>query len=82
MQEIKTRIGVNGRLVIPAAYRAAMGLRAGDEVVLRLRDGELHVMSRRVAVKRLQELVRQHVPASQLLSEELSADRRAEAARE
>ncbi len=35
MQDTKTRLGENGRLVIPAPYRKALGLQTGDEVVLR-----------------------------------------------
>lgn len=82
LQDTKTRLGENGRLVIPAPYRKALGLQTGDEVVLRLVDGELHVISRRVAIKRVQDLVRSRGGEGRLLSEELLAERRAEAARE
>jgi len=82
MQETITRMGTNGRLVIPAPLREALGLTAGDEVVLRVTDGELRLLSRAAAIERFQDLVRARVPADRLLSEELIAERRAEAARE
>lgn len=75
-------MGTNGRLVIPAPLREALGLTAGDEVVLRVTDGELRLLSRAAAIERFQDLVRARVPADRLLSEELIAERRAEAARE
>jgi len=31
----------NGRIVIPASYRTALGIKAGDEVILRMEDNEL-----------------------------------------
>ena len=82
MQDAKARLGDNGRLVIPAPYRKALGLQTGDEVVLRLVDGELRVISRRAAIKRVQDLVRSRGGEGRLLSEELLVERRAEAARE
>jgi len=81
MQDTKTRLGENGRLVIPAPYKD-LGLQTGDEVVLRLIDGELRVMSRRAAIERVQDLIRSRGGEGRSLSEELLAERRAEAARE
>ena len=71
-----------GRLVIPAAYRKIMGLKAGDEVMLRLDREEMRVFSREVAVSRAKALVRKHFPGDGPLSDRLIAERRAEAARE
>jgi AbrB family looped-hinge helix DNA binding protein len=36
---MKTTIREGGRLVIPAAYRKALGLKPGDEVLLVLEEG-------------------------------------------
>jgi AbrB family looped-hinge helix DNA binding protein len=33
--ETRTRVNENGRVVIPASYRKALGIKAGDEVILR-----------------------------------------------
>jgi AbrB family looped-hinge helix DNA binding protein len=78
---MKTIIREGGRLVIPAAYRKALGLKPGDEVLLSLEDGEIRVVSTRQAVARAQALVRRYVPEGRSLSEELIKERREEAAR-
>ena len=82
MNETSTKIAHGGRLVIPAKHRRALGLRTGDEVILRVVDGELRILSRTEAVRRAQELVRRHVRKERSLVDELSAERRAEAAGE
>ncbi len=77
---MKTIIREGGRLVIPSAYRKALGLKPGDEVLLSLEDGEIRIVSTRQAVKRAQTLVRRYIPEGRSLSEELIRDRREEAA--
>ena len=77
---MKTTIREGGRLVIPAAYRKALGLKPGDEVLLTLEDGEIRVVSTRQAVTRAQTLVRRYIPKGRSLSEELIKERREEAA--
>ena len=54
----------------------------GDEVLLRLEDGELRVHTFDQAVRRAQAIVREYIPEGRLLSEELIAERRREAERE
>ncbi len=78
----KAKIGPSGRVVIPAAFRKEMGLKAGDEVLMRLEDGEVTLYTRAQAIRRAQEIVRRHVPEGVSLSDELIAERRAEAKRE
>ena len=78
MTEIKTRISIGGRLVIPAAYRKALGLKPGDEVVLVLEEGEIRVISQRQAIARAQALVRRYIPKGRDLSGELIRERREE----
>jgi len=78
---MKTTIREGGRLVIPAAYRKALGLKPGDEVLLSLEDGEIRVVSTRQAVARAQNLIRRYIPKGRSLSEELIKERREEAAR-
>ncbi len=75
---MKTKIQENGRLVIPAAYRKALGLKPGDEVNLILEDGEIRVISTRQAIARAQALVRRYVAPERSLSEELLKERREE----
>lgn len=78
---MKTTIREGGRLVIPSAYRKALGLKPGDEVLLSLEDGEIRVVSTRQAVARAQTLVRRYIPKGRKLSDELIKDRQEEAAR-
>lgn len=78
---MKTTIREGGRLVIPAAYRKALGLKPGDEVLLTLEDGEIRVVSTRQAIARAQTLLHRYIPKGRSLSEELIKERREEAAR-
>jgi AbrB family looped-hinge helix DNA binding protein len=81
-QEARTRVNENGRVVIPAAFRKAMGIKAGDQVVLRIEDNELRILTLKQRIERAQRLVRQHVKPGTSLVDELIADRREAAKRE
>ena len=76
-----TKIDKGGRVIIPAEYRKALSLKAGDEVMLLLDDGELRIMTPEQAIRLAQEIVRRYVPEGRSLSEELIHERREEAAR-
>ena len=78
----KVELGAGGRLVIPAPMRAALGMKEGDKLLVRLEGNELRIYTYQEAMRRAQELVRSFVPADVSLVDELIADRRAEAARE
>ncbi len=83
--EMKATVGKitpGGRLVIPARHRRALGLKTGDEVLLRVVDGELRILSQAEAVKRAQAMVKRHVKRGRSLVDELLKERRAEARRE
>lgn len=71
-----------GILNLPEEYRKALGLKPGDEVVLKLEDGAIRVFSLRSAIEQVQELVMSYVPEGSSLSDELVAERRGEADRE
>lgn len=75
-------VGAGGRIVIPSAFREALGVREGDRLVVKFSDGEVHLTSKQFALRRAQEIVRKHVPAGTSLVDELIADRRREAAQE
>jgi len=81
MKATVSKITPGGRLVIPAKHRRALGLKTGDEVLLRVVDGELRILSRAEAVKRAQTMVRQQVKRGGSLVDELLSERRAEASR-
>lgn len=55
-----TKIGEGGRLIIPAAYRKALNLHAGDELIMRLEDGELRLFRKSQAVQRIRSVVKKH----------------------
>jgi AbrB family looped-hinge helix DNA binding protein len=76
--ETRTKIGLGGRVVIPARYRKTIGVEVGDEVVLILDGGEVRVMTPRQAVREAQALVRKHIPAGSKLASELIEERRRE----
>jgi AbrB family looped-hinge helix DNA binding protein len=77
----EARLGDQGRLVIPAAARRALGLRAGDVLSVRVEADHL-VLERRAAVlARLRERFAA-VPRSVSLVDELLSERREEARRE
>ena len=78
--ETRQRVNENGRVVIPASFRKALGINIGDEVVLRMEDDELRITTLKRRVERAQRLVRKHVKRGTSLVEELIAERR-EAAR-
>lgn len=77
-----TTIGEGGRLVIPSAYRKALGLKTGDEVMVLLENGEIRIISKEQAIKRVQEHIRRYVPEGRSLSDELIQERKEEASRE
>jgi antitoxin PrlF len=74
-------IGRQGRLVIPAGIRAALGLEPGAQLELRV-DGDKLILQRPesavVALRRLGE----SIPTSRSLVDELLAERRLAAAAE
>jgi len=76
--EFKTKLAEGGRIVIPAEYRQALGLHVGDELILRLENGEVRIFTTRQAIRRAQELVRRYIPQKRSLSDELIAERRKE----
>jgi len=82
MDEIKTKLGQSGRVVIPTEYRRRLGLKSGDEIIMHLDETGLHIYTPAQAVARAQALVRRYIPEGRSLSGELISERREEAARE
>lgn len=77
-----TRIDGQGRVVIPAAIRHALGMEPGDPVAVRIVDGEIRITTRRAALQRARATVMAATRGRRSLVDELIAERRAEAARE
>ncbi|WP_047866362.1 AbrB/MazE/SpoVT family DNA-binding domain-containing protein [Rubrobacter aplysinae] len=74
----KVKIGKNGRMIIPAEFRRALGFEDGDEAILHADEDGLRISTPAQAISRAQTLVRRYVPEGSDLSGELLADRRAE----
>jgi AbrB family looped-hinge helix DNA binding protein len=79
--ESRTKLGPGGRVVIPAAYRKALGLKAGDAVLLRLGKGEVRISTLTGAVRRAQAAIGRYARGQGRLTARLIAARRAEAKR-
>ncbi len=79
---VKTMLGKGGRVVIPAPYRRALGIREGDPVFVRLEGKEIHILTPGEAVARAQALVGRYVSKNRSLARELLRERRDEARRE
>lgn len=88
MREIKTTIGRNGRVNIPAEHRRALGLEDGDEVLVGVVGGHVRIEPRRAAFARARAIVAAGLSGALAegrgpdSSEDLSRERRAEARRE
>jgi AbrB family looped-hinge helix DNA binding protein len=72
----RTRIEGKGRVVIPASFRSALGLKIGDEIELRIEDNEIRISTLQSRLARSRERLRKFVKPGRLLSDELIAERR------
>lgn len=81
MAERLVKMGTNGRFVLPVEVRRALGVADGGSLVVRLVDDEVRLSTPAAAVRRAQRAVRPYLQGRSL-SDELLADRRAEAAGE
>ncbi len=75
-------INEQGRVVIPAAIRKAMGIVGPTRLLFRYEDGHLVVETIESAVAGVQQIAAEYHTADRSLADELIAERRAEAASE
>lgn len=78
LDETRLKVNENGRVVIPAAYRQALGINAGDEIILRYEDDELRITTMKRRIERAQRQVRKYIKPGRSLVDELIAERRRE----
>ncbi len=71
-----------GRLVIPARFRDALGIRGRQTVVVGLSGDSLRVRTLNSALERLQRIARRKNPDAARAVDDFIDDRRAEAVRE
>ena len=81
-ETVWSTIGPDGRVMIPAAFREALGLQEGDNIQLRLEGEEVRILDRDTAIREAQELVSKYVPDGVSLVDELIEERRREAKKE
>ena len=75
-------LGPKGRVLLPAEMRAAMGLEQGDVITGWLKDGELRMHSYLHGLRKIQTEAASMAKGTVRASDELIAERRAEAAKE
>jgi AbrB family looped-hinge helix DNA binding protein len=75
-KEARVRVTEHGEILIPAAFRKAMGIRVGDAVALLLETDELSLSTLKQRIEWAQRLVRKHVRPGESLVDELIAERR------
>jgi AbrB family looped-hinge helix DNA binding protein len=66
-----------GRVVIPAAMRAALGIAPGDELLARVENGELRITTRAASIRRIQERLAKYKKPGESVVDEFLAERRA-----
>jgi AbrB family looped-hinge helix DNA binding protein len=71
-----------GRIVLPANFRDALGIKEGDFLSAEIVEGEIRITPLDTAIRKAQALVRRYIPEGVSLVDELIAERRREAQRE
>jgi len=74
----KVSLGPDGRIVVPAAMREALGLGEDDVLFARIEDGELRLATASGMQKRVNDMLREFVPPGVSLVDELLKERRRE----
>jgi AbrB family looped-hinge helix DNA binding protein len=75
------RLDAQGRLLIPAEARRALGAAPGDQMAMTLEEGELRVVTYRENIRRIQEAAAKYSTGRSMV-DQLIAERRAEAAKD
>jgi bifunctional DNA-binding transcriptional regulator/antitoxin component of YhaV-PrlF toxin-antitoxin module len=83
MEHFTLNVDNQGRVMLPAWWRRKEGVGPSTELCVAVtEEGALVVETREQGLRRARALLRKYVPEGVSLSDELIADRRAEAARE
>jgi AbrB family looped-hinge helix DNA binding protein len=77
-----TRMGQNGRLVIPAPIREKMGLKPGEQLAVSFDEFGLRIQTVRQQLAAARAALKTFIEPGRSLSAELIAERRLEAKRE
>jgi AbrB family looped-hinge helix DNA binding protein len=82
MNDVRTKMGDGGRVIIPAIFRQTLHLEAGDDIILHFEDNEIHIITPEQALIKLQAKVKSYLDKSDQpisLVDELIVMRRVEA---
>lgn len=80
---VRTRVSAGGRVVIPAPFRDALGVKEGDAVIISYEDGEVRISTIDERIRRAQAMVAKlGIPRDRSIVDEFLAERAAEAERE
>ena len=72
------KVGPAGRLVIPAKFRKAIGIEEDMEVLVELAGSQLHILTWKESLRKIQEELNRNVPEGVSIVDELIAERRQE----
>lgn len=78
-QSIDVKVAANGRMILPAPVRKAMGLHGDAKVILTIEDDQVRLSPIGHGVSRAQALYREHAKQARTTDDFLT-DRKAEAA--
>lgn len=71
-------VGSQGEVLLPDKVRQELGLRSGETLLVSVEDDEIRLTTVSAAIRKVQAAVRQYVPDSVSLVDELLDDRRRE----
>ncbi len=82
MKTNRATLDESGRVLIPAEYRKALGVKAGDPVILIMEENAVRLITKEQAIREAQDIVGGFVASDVSLVDELLQERREAAARE
>jgi AbrB family looped-hinge helix DNA binding protein len=82
VKSVAVKVSASGRINLPSEVRKALGLRGPGHVVITMEDDQVRLRTMAQALEHVRALARPYAPKGHLASEELIAERRAEARRE
>lgn len=75
-------LGESGRIVLPAAIRKELGLKAGDRLTVISDAGSIRILNRKMALASIRADIKKHRGSLEGILDEFLAERREEAARD
>lgn len=81
-EQVRMKVSENGRVVIPATMRKALGINIGDEVILSVEDDELRITTQQARIERARRRARCYVKPGTSVVDEFLKERREEAKHE